>query len=116
MTDLPLEAPVRGSLPTSDGSEPLDPGLLGQNAYLYHWLRLNGRIAFRDDIIGYAQIDVPRGMIVGQKTQFVERSRDPLNDLKYDVHPRDLYVEFPLADRHLPGRPADEPASCWQRR
>ncbi|MBK6513465.1 MAG: hypothetical protein IPM79_05455 [Polyangiaceae bacterium] len=95
MTDLPLEAPVRGSLPTSDGSEPLDPGLLGQNAYLYHWLRLNGRIAFRDDIIGYAQIDVPRGMIVGQKTQFVERSRDALNDFNwYDVHPRDLFVEF----------------------
>lgn len=95
MTDLPLEPPVRGALPTPDGSEPADPALLGQNAYLYHWLRLNGRIAFRDDIIGYAQIDVPRGMIVGHKTQFVERSRDPLDEFNwYDVHPRELFVEF----------------------
>jgi len=95
LTDLPLQAPARGSLPESDGSAPRDPGLLGQNAYLYHWLRLNGRIVFRDDIIGVAQIDVPRGMVVGHTTQFVDRSRDPLNELNwYDVHPRNLYVEF----------------------
>ncbi len=95
LTDLPLTAPIRGALPTDDGSEPEDPGLLGQNFYLYHWLRLNGRIVFRDDIIGVAQIDVPRGMVVGQTTQFVDRSRDPLSELNwYDVHPRELYVEF----------------------
>ncbi|NUP08287.1 MAG: hypothetical protein HOW73_19730 [Polyangiaceae bacterium] len=95
MTDLPLEPPVRGATPTEDGSPPGDPALLGQNAYLYHWLRLNGRIAFRDDIIGVGQIDIPRGMIVGQKTQYVSRSRDPLDTFNwYDVHPRELYVEF----------------------
>ena len=95
LTDLPLEPPARGALSPTDDSEPKDPALLGQNAYLYHWLRLNGRIVFRDDIIGVAQIDVPRGMVVGHTTEFVDRSRDPLNELNwYDVHPRDLYVEF----------------------
>lgn len=95
LTDLPLEPPIRGALPTDDDSDPGDPTLLGQNAYLYHWLRLNGRIAFRDDIIGVGQIDIPRGMIVGQKTRFVDRSRDPMDDYDwYDVHPRELYVEF----------------------
>ncbi len=95
LTDLPLQAPARGALEPTDDSTPKDPALLGQNAYLYHWLRLNGRIVFRDDIIGVAQIDVPRGMVVGHTTHFVDRSRDPLNDLNwYDVHPRDLYVEF----------------------
>ncbi|MFO0553451.1 MAG: hypothetical protein U0271_34025 [Polyangiaceae bacterium] len=95
MTDLRLTPPVRGALPSNDGEPPPDPALLGQNAYLYHWLRLNGRIAFRDDIIGVAQIDLPRGMLAGQTTQFVGASRDPLDDYNwYDVHPRDLYVEF----------------------
>ena len=95
MTDLPLTPPVRGALPEEAGVEPRDPALLGQNVYLYHWLRLAGRVAFRDDIIGVAQIDIPRGVIGGETTQFVDRSRDPLNDYNwYDVHPRELYVEF----------------------
>lgn len=95
LTDLPLEAPIRGALPPGPGEDVKDPALLGQNAYLYHWLRLNGRIAFRDDIIGVAQIDVPRGLIAGHTTQFVDRSRDALEDYDwYDVYPRDLYVEF----------------------
>ncbi len=95
MTDLPLEPPVRGALPTDDGSEPEDPSLLGQNKYLYHWLRLYGRIAFRDDLALVGEIDVPRGLIAGDTTQFVDRSRDPLSDYNwYDVHPRQLYLEY----------------------
>lgn len=95
LTDLPLEPPIRGALPTDDGSDPKNPGLLGQNYYLYHWMRVNGRIVFRDDIIGVGSIDVPRGLVAGDTTQFVGQSRDPLDDYNwYDVHPRELYVEF----------------------
>jgi hypothetical protein len=73
----------------------VDPALLGQNKYLYHWLRLRGRIAFRDDLALVGEIDVPRGLVVGDTTQFVERSRDPLDDYNwYDVHPRQLYLEY----------------------
>jgi hypothetical protein len=94
-TDLPLEAPARGALAPRPGFETRDPGLLGQNVYLWHWLRLNGRIAFRDDIIAYGQIDLPRGLVAGQTTQFVDLARDPMNDYNwYDIHPRELYVEF----------------------
>jgi hypothetical protein len=94
-TDLPLVAPEQGALPPAAGAAERDPALLGQNVHLYHWLRLNGRIAFKDDIIGVAQIDIPRGMVAGQTTQFVDAARDPLNELNwYDVHPRELYVEF----------------------
>lgn len=95
LTDLPLEPPVRGSEPTSDGSEPPDPRLLGQNAYLYHWLRLNGRVVFRDDLVLVGQIDIPRGLVAGQRTNFVGRTRDALDDYNwFDVHPRELYLEW----------------------
>ncbi len=95
LTDLRLQPPIRGAVPSEDGEPAPDPALLGQNAYLYHWLRMNGRIVFRDGIIGVAQIDVPRGLIAGQTTQYVSQARDPLDSYNwYDVHPRDLYVEF----------------------
>ncbi len=95
LTDLPLEAPLRGALPTEDGSPPKDTALLGQNKYLYHWLRLNGRVVFRDDLALVGQIDLPRGLVVGDTTTFVDRSRDPLSDYNwFDVHPRELYLEY----------------------
>ncbi len=95
LTDLPLQAPARGAEPTTDGSPPLDPGLLGQNAYLYHWLRLAGRVVFRDDLVLVGSLDVPRGLVAGQTTQFVDRSRDALDTYNwYDVHPRELYLEW----------------------
>jgi len=94
-TDLPLQAPVRGAIAPSDGSEPKDPGLLGENAYLYHWLRLWGRVVFRDDLVLVGQIDAPRGFIAGEKTQFVGAARDA-NDTEnwFDVHPREFYLEW----------------------
>ena len=95
LTDLPLEPPAQGAIPPTDGSEPRDPALLGQNKYLYHWLRLNGRIVFRDDLALVGEIDLPRGLIAGDTAQYVERSRDPLSTYNwYDVHPRQLYLEY----------------------
>jgi hypothetical protein len=95
LTDLPLEPPLRGALPTEDGSAPEDPALLGQNKYLYHWLRLWGRVVFREDFALVGQIDIPRGLVAGDTTQFVDRSRDPLATYNwYDVHPREFYVEY----------------------
>ena len=95
MTDLPLEPPLRGAFDTLDGSEPKDPGLLGQNAYLYHWLRLGGRIALRDELVLVAQADAVRGLVAGDTTQFVDMARDPLaDDAWYEIHPRELYLEY----------------------
>lgn len=95
MTDLPLEPPARGAVAPADGSEPRDPALLGQNKYLYHWLRLFGRVVFRDDLALVGEIDLPRGLVAGDTTQFVNQSRDPLDDYNwYDVHPRQLYLEY----------------------
>lgn len=68
---------------------------LGQNQYLYHWLRVGLRLDIFDKIALVGQIDVPRGMIVGDTTQFVTASRDNFAEAKwYEVHPRALYLEY----------------------
>lgn len=89
MTDLPLEPPV------------LDPtaSTLGQTKYLYHWLRLSPRFQYRDKVAIVGQIDVPRGLVVGDTTRYVDQVRDALNEERfYGVHPRYLYLElaFPI--------------------
>jgi hypothetical protein len=74
-----------------------DPGAstLGLNQYLYHWLRLTPRFRYRDKVQLVGQIDVPRGMIIGDTTQYVDRVRDSLNEERwYEVHPRYLYLEY----------------------
>lgn len=84
-SDLRLQPPARHPEATT----------LGQNHYLYHWLRLNPRFRYRDKIQVVGQIDIPRGLIVGDTTQFVDRARDALDDQRwYEVHPRYLYVEW----------------------
>ncbi|MFT3768814.1 MAG: hypothetical protein QM820_25500 [Minicystis sp.] len=68
---------------------------LGQNQYLYHWLRVGLRLDIFDKIALVGQIDVPRGMIVGDTTQFVTAARDAFAETKwYEVHPRYLYLEY----------------------
>jgi len=68
---------------------------LGQNHYLYHWLRVGLRLDIFDKIALIGQIDVPRGMIVGDTTQFVDASRDSFAEAKwYEVHPRAIYLEY----------------------
>ena len=77
-SDLRLEAPL------SDRGETK----LGQNHYLYHWLRVGLRLDIFDKIALVGQIDVPRGMIVGDTTQSVTAARDSFAEAKwYEVHP-----------------------------
>lgn len=85
MTDLALEAPQ------SDRGETK----LGQNHYLYHWLRLTPRLQFRDTLALVAQVDVPRGMVVGDTTRYVDQVRDAWAEPSWiEVLPRQLYLEW----------------------
>lgn len=68
---------------------------LGQNEYLYHWLRLGGRFEVFDKVAIVMQIDAPRGMVAGQTTTAVTAARDSLAQaMWYEIHPRYLYVEY----------------------
>jgi hypothetical protein len=85
MSDLRLQAPVRHP----------EAQTLGQNQYFYHWLRLHARFSFKDKVSLVAQIDVPRGLIVGDTTRYVDAARDSLSEAKWaEVHPRYLYLEY----------------------
>jgi hypothetical protein len=85
MSDLRLQAPVRHPEATT----------LGQNQYLYHWLRLHARFSFKDKVSLVAQIDVPRGLIVGDTTRYVDAARDSLSQARWsEVHPRYLYLQY----------------------
>ncbi|MCC6528105.1 MAG: hypothetical protein IT373_35990, partial [Polyangiaceae bacterium] len=53
--------------PLSDGS--IDR--LGQRHYLYHWARLKAEVKYEDVFKAVGEIDVPRGMVIGEKTQWV---------------------------------------------
>jgi hypothetical protein len=68
---------------------------LGQNQYLYHWLRIGGRFSYRDKLSIVAQIDAPSGLIIGDTTSYVDAARDPLNETKwYGAQPRYLYLQY----------------------
>ena len=85
LSDLRLEAPL---------SDP-EATTLGQNAYVYHWLRLSPRFQYRDKVAIVAQIDVPRGLVLGDTTRHVEQARDSLSEARWwDVHPRHFYLEL----------------------
>ncbi|HEY4122059.1 MAG TPA: hypothetical protein VGM56_29535 [Byssovorax sp.] len=85
LTTLPLTAPA--SAPTAT--------TLGQNDYLYTWLRLNPRLYYKDKLSLVGQIDIPRGLVLGDVTQYVSTAREPLDDQKfYRVYPRWLYLEY----------------------
>jgi hypothetical protein len=85
MSDVPLTPPV--SSPGHDS--------LGQTKYVYHWLRLTPRFQYRDTLAIVGQIDLPRGMVVGDTTTDVAAVRDSMTEERwYDVHPRYLYLEY----------------------
>lgn len=85
MSDLRLEAPQ------SDPSR----GTLGQNHYVYHWMRLNPRLQWKQTFAIIGQIDVPRGLVLGDTTSLVDKTRDSFSEARwYDVHPRYLYLEY----------------------
>lgn len=85
MTDLPLEPPIRHQEANS----------LGQSQYLYHWLRIGARFQFRDTFAIVGQIDVPRGLIIGDTTRYVDVARDSFAKANWaEVRPRYLYLEY----------------------
>jgi hypothetical protein len=68
---------------------------LGQNQFLYHWLRVGARLDVFDKLAVVMQIDVPRGMIAGDTTQEVQAARDSFSQAQwYGVYPRYLYLEY----------------------
>lgn len=85
MSDLRLQAPV---------GQP-SASTLGQSQYLYHWLRIGARLDIFDKVAVVMQVDVPRGLIVGDTTQLVTAARDAYAEARwYEVHPRTLYLEY----------------------
>jgi hypothetical protein len=87
MTDLRLEPP------RSD----LSATTLGQNHYLYHWLRFAPRLTYRRTLALAGQIDILRGFIVGDHTRHVTAARDSFGETTskwFEVHPRHLYLEW----------------------
>lgn len=85
MTDLRLEPPQ---------GRP-DLGSLGQSHYVVHWMRLSPRLTFKDKVAIVGQIDVPRGLVIGDTTTLVGAARDPLAEHQWlTAHPRYLYLEF----------------------
>ena len=82
---LPLIAPVGQAA----GSE------LGQQYYLYHWLRLRPQLQYGKLWRLVGEIDLPRGMVAGQNTHLVDAARDNLAETRFwDVHPRQLFFEY----------------------
>ncbi|MFO0618121.1 MAG: hypothetical protein U0414_36350 [Polyangiaceae bacterium] len=86
-TDLRLEPPV--------AADTAETRALGLNKYLYHWLRLNPRLDIGDQLSFIGQIDVPRGLFIGDLTNNVGEAQDAFDTYDwYDVHPRELYAEW----------------------
>ena len=84
-TDLPLEPPI-GTAERTD---------LGQNLYLVHWMRWRPTFQYRDVLKIVGEIDLPRGLAVGDTTQDVGAARDDYADLAwYEVSPRKLYLDY----------------------
>jgi len=87
MTDLPLQRPASVA--------PGQAETLGTNAYLYHWLRLRPLFQYRDKLKIVGEIDLPRGVIAGANSEWVDVARDPLDEIDfYEVYPRKLYFEY----------------------
>ncbi len=84
-SDLRLDPPVSDRSLTT----------LGQNYYIYHWLRMSPRLRYRDKIQLVGQIDIPRGLVAGDTTQGVGAVRDSMSEARWwDIHPRYLYLEY----------------------
>jgi hypothetical protein len=83
--DLPLRPPV--------GQPSVNE--LGQNHYLYNWMRVRPRFRYRDVLEVVGEFDFPRGVLAGQTTQAVTAARDDYGELQpFEFHPRKLYVQY----------------------
>jgi len=86
-TDLPLTPPLRAQ----DGGG----GDLGQNYYVYQWMRYRPVFRYDETLEIRGELDFPRGFIGGPTTQLVDAARDDLAQRKwYGVRPRQLYLQY----------------------
>lgn len=72
---------------------------LGQQHYLYDWLRLRPELHYRDQLKLVGQFDVPRGIVLGDTTQWVSAARDPGDELQWSTEAvgarfRYLYLQY----------------------
>lgn len=69
---------------------------LGQNDFVYHWLRITPRLQFRDKLQLVGQLDVVTGVVLGElahETSADYAPRDGYNGLS-EVQPRWLFLEW----------------------
>jgi hypothetical protein len=86
-SDLPLQQPIGAAPGVSED--------LGSNYHLYHWLRIKPVFQYQKAFKVVGEIDIPRGMIVGDTTDQVGAATDPLDEERwYDVFPRQLYMQY----------------------
>jgi hypothetical protein len=85
LRDLRLE-PFRGDAST---------GTVGQEYRLYHWMRITPRVMYRDSLQLVAQVDVPRGFFLGEKTRQLDSAEEPFDDRNpVGLDLRWLYLEY----------------------
>jgi hypothetical protein len=79
---------------TADG----DPNELGQEMYLYHWLRIRPELRFLGQARLVAQADLLHGHVAGDDTRYVEAARDTRADQQgvssHGFRFRYLYLEW----------------------
>lgn len=91
--ELQLRAVAQSDLPLEP--TPSDPAAsLGQKRYVYSWMRITPRLQMGEWLEAVAQIDVFRGLSVGDLTTNVGTADDALDEHQpVGVDPRWLYVE-----------------------
>ncbi len=88
-TDLRLEPRI--------GAAPGTGATLGQSFYLYEWLRVRPVFRYKKDLEIVAEVDVPRGIALGDTTTHVSAAKDDYAELAfYGVEPRQLYLQYRL--------------------
>ena len=75
---------------------------LGQTHRLEHYLRFAPTLSYRKTISIVTEFDLPRGMLLGQSTDHVDRDPEPLNERQpMRFVPRWFYVDIALERGHV---------------
>ena len=92
--ELQLRGTAQSDLPLEPSKSGVEGTSLGQSKYLYQWFRVTPRVQFGDWLEVVGQMDVPRGMSVGDVTHGVGAADVPLDErMPFGVEPRWLYAE-----------------------
>ena len=84
---LPLMAPLTPTEAAADS--------LGQRYAVHQWLRITPRIRYRDRIELLVELDLMRGMMIGQTTQWVDAVRDSDSTKELEAgRLRQLYLQY----------------------